>query len=104
MATTFIFQRRTPRQVRFIPAKAVRSNGKGGYYHLPLLRSDETLAHTQAMAALSKCMRGLPLGDDLLKRAFETAQQVHPYLVEGVTFSPRQASGRPPMLIVKGDA
>lgn len=100
--TTFILEHRTPRQVRFLPASMVKGRGAGGFSYKQLRREEATLAHGQVMSALSNTMRGKPVASGLLKAAFDEAVSLYPGLMAEATYSPKQADGRPAMVIVKG--
>ena len=91
----FIFEHKTPRQVRLIAAKTIRGTGKGKYQYQPAEIAYSPVETRPILVALAET-RQLTLS-----AAYEVAKARLPNLFANTSFSPAQSNGRPPMVTVK---
>lgn len=92
----FIFEHRTPKQVRLIAAKELRGLGPNKGYAYKAAEVTYSPSETRPiLVALAATRR------DSLKEAYEVASVSSPHLFANTSFSPAQSNGRPPMVTVK---
>lgn len=103
--SALILERHTPRQWRLEPAESVQVTDRG-YTFMPLKRNDPLADRTrEVMDALFYAARTLPVGPNLLERAYKAASDGNAVtfpLMHGTKFSAKQANGRPAMVVVNG--